>query len=199
MKLKNLILILTAAFLLSLNLRCNSSYSNKNIIESDALFLEKLFQEHEIILNRLYKSFKAKLPCNRNLIVTVFRELDCHEYGITIYPLNGPVNVEKKVWGGEHLPYNSDELEEVLVKLNWGINEVETINNLLIKTKSIWIRNTEIDGLPIEIFTKEAGYGSYSYFIFEDALTTRQKEIHGRPLKLTLLKDRVVLKYSSSL
>ena len=109
------------------------------------------------------------------------------------------INSESKILGGENLKFDSPEMDSVLVALNWTNETVRILRNKLAKTKCNWIRTTNIQTHPIEMFSNQTGWGSYSYLIFKTSLSDSLIQIHGKPISDSEFGRKVALVYSSAL
>lgn len=161
--------------------------------------VQDYFKSNEIKFNNLYNYFISICPKGKNELITFYDSEEENTYSISVYPINAAVSSSNPVLGGKELKLNSTELNQVLNKINWTYNNLETLKQMLKSTKCKWIRTTEINGNPVEICIAEKNWGSYSYFIFENPLTDSLIKIHGEPLNTKILKGKVILKFSAAL
>lgn len=161
--------------------------------------IENYFISNEKIFNKLYNYFTSIIPDSQTDLITFYNNENEKLYNISVYPLNSAVSDENPILGGNDLTINSTQLNEALLKINWTNDNLFQLKRLLKSTECDWIRTTEINGNPVEIYVTEKNLGSFSYLIFERPLTDSLIEIHGKPIDSNILKNRVVLKYSSAL
>lgn len=114
-----------------------------------------------------------------------------------IYPT--VIDPDNKILGRDDLTLDSKELDSVLIKLRWTNENVRTLRDKLLATKCDWIRTTEVYGNPIQIYPRQDGWGSYSYYIFDAPASDELIRIHGKPIGESGFGKRAFLEYSSAL
>lgn len=90
-----------------------------------------------------------------------------------------------------NLKSDSKELQEVLNTLKWTNETVNQIRQLLSDANCISIKN----GKPTTIGFARSGMGKYSYKIFEEPLTKKQKEEYNDGCQYIYYKENIVLEY----
>lgn len=90
-----------------------------------------------------------------------------------------------------HLKPNSKELENVLKSINWTDQTLSKIERLLDEANCISIENGKITTIGFA----RSGMGLYSYKIFENQLTAKDKQEYNKGCEYIFYKDNIVLEY----
>lgn len=159
--------------------------------------LTQNFTKHEAEFEDLVKYFRSNIPGDKELSVS-FGLSSGNKVNLHLEtPYGEPYH---KVIGGNDLEFGSTSLDSALTELGWTNETTKILKEKLAKTKCDWIRTTEIyGGRPIEIYPDQSGWGSFSYLIFNSALSDSLIKIHGTTISKTEFGRKVVLDYNSAL
>jgi|GEM_PF-1356452 len=158
------------------------------------------FFEHEKDFEELATYFDSLTKPQDSLYLVTLVLHGRSSIDLSCYPLNGSVSEKNPVIGGADLSVDSPETEEVLKKLGWSRQTLETLIGKLSAVDCKVINTTQIyRATPVEIFYRESGLGTFSYWIFDPPLEGELLDIHGKALGEKGISERTVIKYSAPL
>jgi len=148
-------------------------------------------REKEII--ELVEYFTSKVPDNKD--VSFGLGGNDNQFDIGVSAANGIIDSNYPIIGGSNLELHSRKADSALSLLSWSDETVNVLKEKLEKSKCINI----MSGNPIRIEYKYSGMGLYSYFIFNKRLADSTIKMYNRELGDTVIRDNVVVLFTSSL
>jgi hypothetical protein len=158
--------------------------------------LTQNFVKHENDFYNLATFFNEKVSKNKELKVS-FGLGKGNKVNLILSPLT--INLNNKIIGGENIEFDSPTLDSALAVLGWTNETLKHLREKLSKTNCDWIRTTEINSNPVEVYPNQKGWSSFSYQIFDVPISDSLKQIHGKPISNIEFGSKVVLKNTSAL
>ena len=193
---KNVILISIAVFVLlvplSIFLCFEGVFDKKYSRES----LTRNFVEHENDFAGVAAIFAAHLSKNENFGVSFGLG---RRGSVSLYIHPDVIDPANKIVGGEGLEIGSLQLDSIIAKLGWTNEVVKELREKLAGTNCDWIRTLDGQGDKIEIYPSQSGWGSFTYAIYQRAITDSLVQTYGSPIGKSGFGERVVLDYSAAL
>lgn len=160
--------------------------------------LQRHFVQHAHDFEELVSYFRAIAPQDGGRMIRFGSEGE-GLVDLNTYRWDQPITNSNNGLGGDGLGLDSPELDSAMRELGWTKQDIVELEKKLVGTECRWIRTTEVRGKPIEIYFGESGMGSFSYIVFEYALSDSLYERYGPALSETGFGKTVALHYSSAL
>ena len=166
-----------------------ANYENK---KSEILTLKSEYQKlvpKNYIVEIEFEPESKILTTNEEITIKIYKKKgEKKNSGSNEVERNDGFEVVSQNW---NLKPNSKELEDVLLSINWTSQTISEIKKLLKDANCISIES----GMTTTIGYARSGMGKYFYKVFDEILTSEQKEEYNDGCQYIFYKENIVLEY----